>query len=243
MELRHPELRTRLAGEYVLGTLRGGARRRFRQFLHSDYGLRAEVARWEAQLTPLAERIQPVAPPARVWKKIVARLDAQGSGAAAGADADSKTGWFNSLALWRGLGVAASVMLVAALVLRIGAPPAGAPQMLAVLEEADGARMVIEQPKAGLLKARLVRDWQSSPDKSHELWVIPAKGAARSLGVMNDKGETMISLAGLDAMLADGTLFAVTLEPKGGAPTGVATGPILCKGAIARLPAKRAGPV
>jgi anti-sigma-K factor RskA len=115
---------------------------------------------------------------------------------------------------------------------------ADAPTMLAVLEEADGARMVIEQPRAGLLKARLVRDWKSFPDKSHELWVIPTNGAPRSLGVMNDRGETIITLAGLDAKLADGAVFAVTLEPKGGSPTGLATGPVLCKGAIARLPVK-----
>ena len=236
MKLSHPELRTRLAGEYVLGTLHGGARRRFEELLRSDYSLRTEVTRWETQLTPLAERVKPVTPPDRVWTRIEARLDGQRQGAA-------KSGWLNSLALWRGLGVAASVMLVAMLALKINVAPVEAPKMLAVLEEADGARMVIEQTKAGLLKARLVRDWKSFPDKSHELWVIPANGAPRSLGVMNDNGETTITVAGLDSKLADGAVFAVTLEPKGGSASGAPTGPIVCKGAIARLPAKAPGQI
>ncbi len=238
MKLSHPELRTRLSAEYVLGTLRGAARRRFEGFLRSDYGLRQEVGFWEARLTPLAERIKPVTPPDRVWKMIEARIDAQRRGS------ETRTGWLDSLAFWRGLGLAASVMLVVMLAFKttVSNAPAGNPQMLAVLEEADGARMVIEQPKAGMLKARLVRDWKTFPDKSHELWVIPAKGAPRSLGLMNDQGETIIQLADLDSKLADGAVFAVTLEPKAGSG-GSPTGPVLCKGSIARLPGKTAGQI
>ena len=241
MKLTHPELRSRLAGEYVLGTLLGGARRRFKELLRSDYSLRAEVLKWETHLTPLAARLKPVAPPQRVWTNIEARLDGRSVGSAAKGAA--KPGWFSSLALWRGAGLGASVMLVAMLALKTNVNTVEAPKMLAVLEEADGARMVIEQPKAGLLKARLVRDWRSSPDKSHELWVIPASGAPRSLGVMNDSGETIITVAGLDKKLADGAVFAVTLEPKGGSPSGAPTGGIVCKGAIARLPAKAPGQI
>lgn len=241
MKLTHPDLRSRLAGEYVLGTLHGGARRRFEELLRSDYSLRAEVSKWETQLTPLAARLKPVTPPDRVWKNIEARI--MGSRAGRAEQEAAKPGWLSSLALWRGVGIAASVMLVAMLALKINVNPVEAPKMMAVLEEADGARMVIEQPKAGLLKARLVRNWKSFPDKSHELWVIPASGAPRSLGVVNDSGETIITVAGLDTKLADGAVFAVTLEPKGGSPSGAPTGGILCKGAIARLPVKVPGQI
>ena len=241
MKLTHPELRSRLAGEYVLGTLHGGARRRFEELLRSDYSLRAEVSKWEVQLTPLAARLKPVAPPDRVWTNIEARIDGRRAGRVT--QSQVKAGWFSSLALWRGVGLAASVMLVAMLALKTNVNTVDAPKMLAVLEEADGARMVIEQPKAGVLKARLVRNWKSFPDKSHELWVIPASGAPRSLGVVNDTGETTITIAGLDSKLADGAVFAVTLEAKGGSPSGAPTGGILCKGAIARLPVKVPGQI
>ena len=51
------EDRERLAGEYVLGTLDAEERRRVERQLTSDAPLRAAVARWEARLQPLAERV------------------------------------------------------------------------------------------------------------------------------------------------------------------------------------------
>lgn len=76
------ELRQQLAGEYVLGTLAGAARRRFRRWLASDAVLQAEVAEWERRLSPL-HRIPPVLPPAAVWAAIERQLPACGVGEAA----------------------------------------------------------------------------------------------------------------------------------------------------------------
>jgi anti-sigma-K factor RskA len=48
------ELREHLCAEYVLGTLRGAARRRFEHWLAVDAGLRRAVSEWQDRLSPLA---------------------------------------------------------------------------------------------------------------------------------------------------------------------------------------------
>ena len=237
MRIINPELRGRLASEYVLGTLRGGARRRFEQFLKSDYALRAEVAQWETHLTPLIERLKPVAPSAHVWANIEARI-----GGASTATSTTQAGWLGSLKFWRGLGVAtslvASVLFAALLTLKSNEVPSADPMMMAVLEDQGVARMVIEQPKSGLLMVKMVKPWGVVPNQSMELWVIPKDGAPRTLGVINDDGETKITMPDMEHRLTDGTVFAITNEPKGGSPSGKPTGSIMCKGTIARMPVK-----
>src|SRR5258708_19773527 len=65
-----PELRDRLASEYALGTLHGGARRRFERLLVNDRALRDAVAEWQERLAPLVEGLDPVAPPPALLGRI-----------------------------------------------------------------------------------------------------------------------------------------------------------------------------
>jgi anti-sigma-K factor RskA len=62
-------------------------------------------------------------------------------------------------------------------------------------------------------------------DKDLELWALP-KGETkpRSLGVLPPSGRQ------LTAELAPDTQLLVSLEPKGGSPTGQPTGPVLYGG-------------
>jgi anti-sigma-K factor RskA len=239
MRLDHPDLQERLAAEYVLGTMTSRVRRRFEDYLERSPSLRAAVAKWENHLSPLAERLAPVEPPARVWKRIEARIGARA--------AQPVSRFWSRLGFsLGGAAIAAAATLFAVNLTRTApAPvPESAPLLTAVLDDNDGARMVIDQPKPGLLVVRMVTPWTSSATASHELWVIPAKGAPRSLGVVNDAGETRIAQAELDHKLVDGAVFAVSVEPKGGSPTGAPTGQVVCKGSIARTsPTKPKGTI
>jgi len=242
VKLASPELRDRLASEFVLGTLRGPARRRFQEYLKRDAALRADVARWEAHLTPLADHLPEVDPPARVWSRIEAQLDRSGGTKSAAAT----TGFWGSIGFWRTLGLGASGLAAVLLFSMLTVKPVPLdqePVLTAVLaEDNNDARIYIEQPKSNLLTVKMVKPWKANGGIAHELWVIPKDGAPRSLGVISGTSDTTINVAGLDARLANGALFAVSLEPPGGSTSGAPTGKVVCKGSIAWMPPKTARP-
>ena len=68
------ELLNRLAAEYVLGTLRGGARRRFVNLQKENARARRIVIAWQERLHPLALALTAVEPRTQVWASIEAAL-------------------------------------------------------------------------------------------------------------------------------------------------------------------------
>ena len=86
MNMSCGELPDRLAAEYVLGTLTGGARRRFDALLPAHPALRHAVAGWEKRLLPMALKAEPVQPGgARVGRhRGQAGLDAPAAAASSG---------------------------------------------------------------------------------------------------------------------------------------------------------------
>jgi anti-sigma-K factor RskA len=73
-------------------------------------------------------------------------------------------------------------------------------------------------------------------DRSLELWALPPGAAPKSLGLISagDKLAALQLPAAADQSLADVPMLAVSLEPKGGSPTGAPTGPVLYTGACIR---------
>jgi len=78
---------------------------------------------------------------------------------------------------------------------------------------------------------------QDTDEKVPEIWLIPAQGDREgevlSLGVMNENApdEVKISDDFLD-LIGEGGTLAITMEPPGGSPTGVATGPVIALGKL-----------
>jgi anti-sigma-K factor RskA len=108
MRYSSPELIERLAAEYVLGTLHGGARRRFVRLLADRADVRRAVRAWEARLAPLASRISPISPKARVWQAIAAQTQPASASSQA-----SGWSWLRP-ASWGLGGIAAGIALSAA---------------------------------------------------------------------------------------------------------------------------------
>ena len=224
-----------LAAEYVLGTLRGRARQRFEALLAEDPALHAAVQQWEAYLVPLAERVAPVEPPARVWKAIESRIATRGA-------APTRASFWSSLNFWRSFGMVAgglaSVLLAAFLYISTG--PRGEPVFVAVLTAPDSSpRAVVSMHSPDLLRVRMVKPWGGMENKGLELWVLPKDGAPRSLGmVSNAMGDTLIKITAADPRVQGANALALSMEPPGGSPTKQPTGPVLCSGMIA--PVKKA---
>jgi anti-sigma-K factor RskA len=78
--------------------------------------------------------------------------------------------------------------------------------------------------------------------KSYELWLVSERfPTPQSLGVVGDTDFAVDNkLSAYDAATITGATYAVSLEPEGGSPTGIATGPILWKGRLVQaLPGAR----
>jgi anti-sigma-K factor RskA len=251
--LKHRDLCEKLAAAYVLGTLRGAAARRFARLSDEHATIRLMVAEWEARLSPMADAATERVPPARLWQAIAARI------AAASAPRSPAAGglWAN-LAFWRGLGAigsAAAVALLAVLVLRPPElvevqvpvevvrflPPKNEipPSYLAVLEDPKTHKPVIlamAGRNSDSLMIKAVDERPIATDRDLELWALPAGAKPRSLGVVGASGKSWLKLAAnSDTELGAIPALAVSLEPKGGSPTGGPTGPVLYAGPCIKL--------
>jgi len=235
MNIRNnPGLRDKLAAEYALGTLHGGARRRFESWLHDDADLRNIAAAWSARLMPLAEFAPSVQPRKQVWNGIAARMNLQ----------PAKSGWLagwlsENLAFWRGLGLASTALatlLVAVLVTKSLEPVTPVISYVATLndEKSGAAVLVAADTKNGTMRVRVVGGEPVPDQKTLQLWAVPKQGAPRSLGLIA-AGATQLTLPA-NAISPEVVVLAVSLEPQGGSrdPNGP-SGPVLYKGPWMRI--------
>ena len=122
--LNNPALIEQLAASYALGTLRGGARRRFEALARNNAGVRAAAMIWQSRMSSVAELQAQSAPSPAVWTRIENLVNAEKQTVvmrdtrvrAQAADqraARASGGWWASLGLWRGgalAGVLAAVV-------------------------------------------------------------------------------------------------------------------------------------
>ena len=224
MKSSNRELLDRLAAEYVLGTLRFRARRRFERWLLSPQ-VGALVKAWEERLAALEPRLEPIAPPAALWRGIETRLKLRklGRGSAT-----------------RYLAIAASLLFVAMLgVFAVrnwdGTTVTPPPVQLAATQKA----LIEENPETIYWRVELLGDNRElklqvqkvhdlPPGKAFELWALTASGTPVSLGLMPTTGDHQRVLTEAQRAALNGAKqLAVSLEPAGGSPTGLPTGPVL----------------
>ena len=221
MNYARPELLDRLAGEYVLGTLRGGAKRRFERVLAHSPSARSAVRAWHDRLAPLAHSVAEVAPPGRVWQAIEARTAPAGPAAR---EARGWHGWWKPLA-----GFAFGAVLTAGLVLV-------APERFISLDGLAQREQALPQSYVGLLtnskgepvvlasstrhgtrmSVKFLRPVELPPGKVLQLWAMPRDGAPFALGrfgVAKPPGKVEFELAASsEKLLSNVPRLVVTIE-------------------------------
>jgi anti-sigma-K factor RskA len=239
----NPRLLELLSAAHALGTLRGGARRRFEAMAREQAPVRAAALVWQSRLASMAELQTPLRPDAAVWIRIRNLIEAERQGDALARQRETPAskpaagGWLRSLALWRGAAAAGALAtLVAAVVgLNLGEQLRHAPavQYVAVLsdDKAAASMLVTFDPKNQQLVLQRIGSYQEGSDKSLQLWALPPGGAPRSLGVLTR--EQALKLKASESEVRAVPALAVSLEPRGGVPSERGpTGPVLFKGPL-----------
>jgi len=194
---------------------------------------------WEALLAPLALAAPPAEPPADMLERIERGLDG-----------DKETAKIIQLAerrarRWRAVAIATSGM-AACLLLVVGAalfllsdrllttPPAAVRNYVALMTPEGGGPGMTVNVSYG--------DQEGTPDlvtidpyqvnvpegRALELWQVPPEGTPNSLGLI-DLSNPMHAIS---ASLQAGDTLAVSVEPPGGSPTGIPTGPVILSGPL-----------
>ncbi|WEY37695.1 anti-sigma factor [Paraburkholderia sp. SUR17] len=226
--------------EYALGVLDSDSRRALEREVLRDPALRACLDNWLAHLAPLAEDLADVEPPARVWTRIQRDLGFLPSRATAA----SRGGWWNSLNVWRWLGVGASAAALVLLAVNIVTlrearqPSAEVAQngyMVATLARSDGVAhwtATVDVKRGRMVVVPAVQPHVAA-NRSTELWLIPPGARPIGLGVVPINTAASMPLPPqVLAQMSTRAVLAVSVEPPGGSPTGQPTGPVIATGAM-----------
>ncbi len=241
MKLEDPQLLELLAQRYVLGTQRGGARRRFAVLIDQRSDVRQAVDKWEQRLTPLVWNLAPIAPSDLLWQRLSRALGLDNKAPKRplpGADPG----------LWRGI----AAMLAFVVIFMAGgwwtAERRGpeivretvieqVPEQVAVALFADegGEPLWVTRiaTTSGELAVRVVGDITAQPANDYQLWALTDAGIPVSLGLLPQSGSLTLALdSAARAALQSSSTLAVSLEPPGGSPEPVPTGPVLYTAAL-----------
>jgi anti-sigma-K factor RskA len=219
-----------VAGEYVLGTLDADERSAVSARRERDPALDRAIRRWETDFAPLMEVGEPVQPPTT-----------EATTEAAPKPDSNVIALRRKLNVWRTIAVVTSAMAasLAFLITWQGVPlPGQDSRLVAVLQKDSNSPaflVTVDLPTRMLTVKPLTSP--AAPDKSYELWLVNASlGEPRSLGVISAPLTVSQNLRGYDPRVIEGSAVAISLEPRGGSPTGKVTGPVLYSGPLLSAP-------
>lgn len=227
--------------EYALGVLDADERQAVETQVASDLRSAQRLNEWHSHFAPLLDEVASETPPAYAWARI---RDSLGHALQPVPTADpAPSSIWRNLTLWRwfsAAGLAAAlvmaVLLVAVLPGEDDVPPAGA-MLTAALHSDDGMTVftaTLDASHSSLIvvpAGGLALDGQAA-----ELWLIAGDLPPQSLGLLHASVPVRLLLpAELGRLANASSILAITLEPPGGSPSGLPTGPVVAQGALADI--------
>lgn len=218
-----------LAAEYVIGTLFRDEHAAAEARRQRDPAFDAMIRAWTERLAPLMETSPAVEPDDRVRVALMGEIDRLRDLATGGPSGTGNvvqlrrevTRWRVATAL---CGALAALLAIWVATLRSLPPPEPGVYM-AVLQKGAGApAFLVSLDLAHRRMTVLPTDTTAEPNKSFELWMIGSDAAGpRSLEIVDNPTPVRAALPNVSPELISHATYAVTIEPKGGSPTGKPT--------------------
>ncbi len=226
-----------LALEYALGVLDEPERRAAARRSENDPAFATRVFDWQMLLAPMAAAAPPVEPAPSLWPRIDAAVAAQEARRRSIILRPARRLW-RSLAFWRGFAFGSMALAAASLAaFAVVAPraPVEETAMATALQGGPAGIIAAFNPQAR--KLLIVPAAPSASQQwAPELWLIMPGGTPLSLGVVDPEQPTEVKLSpDLAERLNQSPTLAISLEPVGGSPSGMPTGPVIARGTLHHL--------
>jgi anti-sigma-K factor RskA len=220
-----------LVGAYIVGTLRGAARRRFERAIASEPLVASRLNYWLQRANLKPSTAYAVMPSPKVWKRIASDLNLNAF----------RAPWYSRINFLRNWAFAATTALMLFIAMQWIVPSLVAPEFQNVARLSGDANAVsgttvnVSMSRDGKqLALKPDRAMLASAAQSYELWLLPEGGGApislAVLGTLDARFDIPVAQVG---RIARGAKLAVSVEPAGGSKTGAPTGPIILVGAVA----------
>jgi len=231
-----------LIDEVVLGLAEDAEVARIEALAQSDPDVAARLERARQRFAPLDDTADEMPVPDGFWSRLEDGLE---SGSATnvsetdaapapqgGAQIVDLAAMRSTLNRWRAAavgGMAAAALLVGVLGWTLATAPE--PTVIAVLLNDQGeAIALVEGQPDNTTRVTLLEQAEVPADSVMQVWTKPDEdGPPISLGLLATARSRTLTIEGLPAPGRD-QLYEITVEPAGGSPTNLPTGPILGKG-------------
>lgn len=224
-----------IAAELALGLLEGAdlAEARRRQIAEPAFARQVEI--WREHFAALSLQSAERAPPEALAARVAEAVSRDRGGSVTpikGRTASQQRSGLWRVAGWAGGGGIAAALAIALLCQSPAQAPFAAPVLVAALDLTASSQTVLASlDSAGQLHLA----GQIAVPEAHDaqLWLIAGKAAPRSLGLLRRDAAQRLTVAGSAAVgIAAGTTLAISIEPLGGSPTGLPTGPVVASGLV-----------